>query len=73
MCINASIPITIKTKMPDVVGELLRVRERAEDGSLGVVYIGEKDTAENLIFTVASRKVIQFYCDNFNKTAVRFF
>ena len=57
ICINDSIAISSETGMGNVVSRLVNMRHRAEGGSLAVVYIGDKDTAESLIFHVRSRRV----------------
>ena len=57
ICVNASIPIRSGASMDWVVSQLLSARQRAEGESMAVVYIGEKDKAENLIFNVWSLRV----------------
>ncbi|KAK7102049.1 uncharacterized protein [Littorina saxatilis] len=56
ICINDSIPIGKDTDLNNVVAGLINTRNHAEGQSMAVVYIGEKDKAENLMFNVRSRK-----------------
>jgi hypothetical protein len=53
ICINAS--IAIGNDMVAVVTQLMLAKQQAGGGSLAVVYIGEKDRAENLVFNLKAR------------------
>ncbi|XP_076447686.1 uncharacterized protein LOC143284661 [Babylonia areolata] len=56
ICINDSIPIKTHTPLDTVVSRLLRTHQTTEGESMAVVYIGEKDKAENIIFNLRSRE-----------------
>ncbi|KAL8604320.1 hypothetical protein ACOMHN_028083 [Nucella lapillus] len=61
VCVNDTIAIHSHTPMVSVVSQLVRTRQNTEGGTMAVVYIGQKDKAENLIFNVRSLAAFGFH------------
>ncbi|KAK6176503.1 hypothetical protein SNE40_014775 [Patella caerulea] len=59
ICITKTIKIESNTKLHDVIAELRRITHNAKDGILAVIYFGQKDRAENLLFSVNQDKNIK--------------